>query len=145
MAASKSVINVAALCGSLCAAPSARLPSTAASSATILILVAAMKLSKEAIEGMEIEYVDISPLPLLNTDLIVGGKFPPAVEAFGQQILKADGVLFATAENNFSVSGILSFASSFHPCWASIAPNAWADKPAAIISAGGTFGGGLSQ
>lgn len=72
-----------------------------------------MKLSKEAIEGMEIEYVDISPLPLLNTDLIVGGKFPPAVEAFGQQILKADGVLFATAENNFSVSGILSFASSF--------------------------------
>ena len=36
MAASKSVINVAALCGSLCAAPSARLPSTAASSATVL-------------------------------------------------------------------------------------------------------------
>ena len=72
-----------------------------------------MNLSKEAIEGMEIEYVDISPLPLLNTHLIVDGKFPPAVEAFRQQILKADGVLFATAENNFSVSGILSLASSF--------------------------------
>ncbi|CBI40145.3 unnamed protein product, partial [Vitis vinifera] len=81
----------------------------------------AMKLSKEAIEGMEIEYVDISPLPLLNTDLIVGGKFPPAVEAFRQQILKADGVLFATAENNFSVSAPLKNALD----WASIAPNAW--------------------
>ncbi|KAL6327436.1 hypothetical protein AAG906_019749 [Vitis piasezkii] len=147
MAASKSVINVAALCGSLRSASFNR-----------GLIRYAMKLSKEAIEGMEIEYVDISPLPLLNTDLIVGGKFPPAVEAFGQQILKADGVLFATAENNFSVSGILSFASSFVwlclvvekiketvNCYKSNAPNAWADKPAAIISAGGTFGGGLSQ
>nr|CAN81213.1 hypothetical protein VITISV_020919 [Vitis vinifera] len=95
MAASKSVINVAALCGSLRSASFNR-----------GLIRYAMKLSKEAIEGMEIEYVDISPLPLLNTDLIVGGKFPPAVEAFGQQILKADGLLFATAENNFSVSGV---------------------------------------
>ncbi|KAJ9685349.1 hypothetical protein PVL29_017395 [Vitis rotundifolia] len=130
MAASKSVINVAALCGSLRSASFNR-----------GLIRSAMKLSKEAIEGMEIEYVDISPLSLLNTDLIVGGKFPPAVEAFRQQILKADGVLFATAENNFSVSAPLKNALD----WASIAPNAWADKPAAIISAGGTFGGGLSQ
>ena len=29
--------------------------------------------------------------------------------------------------------------------WASRAPNVWADKPAAIVSAGGGFGGGRSQ
>ena len=29
--------------------------------------------------------------------------------------------------------------------WASRPPNVWADKPAAIVSAGGSFGGGRSQ
>lgn len=29
--------------------------------------------------------------------------------------------------------------------WASRPPNVWADKPAAIMSAGGSFGGGRSQ
>lgn len=29
--------------------------------------------------------------------------------------------------------------------WASRAPNCWADKPAAVVSAGGNFGGGRAQ
>ena len=69
---------------------------------------AAIELSKERVKGMEIEYVDISPLPMLNTDLEgEGGTFPPAVEAFRQKILEADSVLFASPEYNYSVTGTL--------------------------------------
>ena len=55
---------------------------------------------------MEIEYIDISPLPMLNTDLEVNGTFPPVVQAFRQKILQADSVLFASPEYNFSVTGM---------------------------------------
>lgn len=55
--------------------------------------------------GLEIEYVDISPLPFLNTDLEVNGSFPAAVEAFRQKIRDADSVLFASPEYNYSVTG----------------------------------------
>lgn len=64
----------------------------------------AMELSK-TIKGMEIEYVDISPLPFLNTDLEVDGTYPPVVEAFRQKILAADSVLFGSPEYNYSVTG----------------------------------------
>lgn len=68
----------------------------------------AIELCKGPIKGMEIEYVDISPLPMLNTDLEVNGTYPPAVEAFRQKILKADSILFASPEYNYSVSGTLT-------------------------------------
>lgn len=69
-----------------------------------LINYVAMELSK-TIKGMEIEYVDISPLPFLNTDLEVDGTYPPVVEAFRQKILAADSVLFGSPEYNYSVTG----------------------------------------
>lgn len=56
---------------------------------------------------MEIEYIDISPLPMLNTDLEVDGTYPPVVEAFRQKILQADSYLFACPEYNYSVTGTL--------------------------------------
>lgn len=65
----------------------------------------AMEICQESINGMEIEYVDISPLPFLNTDLEVDGTFPPEVEEFRRKILGADSVLFASPEYNFSVAG----------------------------------------
>ncbi|XP_020276011.1 NADPH:quinone oxidoreductase-like [Asparagus officinalis] len=90
---------------------------------------------------MEIEYIDISPLPFLNTDLEVDGGFPEPVEEFRKKILEADSVLFASPEYNYSMTGPLKNAID----WASRAPNVWDDKPAAIVSAGGGFGGGRSQ
>lgn len=69
-------------------------------------MVTAIQLSKESIDGMEIEYVDIAPLPMLNTDLESDGTYPPAVEAFRQKILEADSILFASPEYNYSVTGI---------------------------------------
>jgi NAD(P)H-dependent FMN reductase len=59
------------------------------------------------VEGVEVEYVDISKLPLLNTDLEKEGTYPAEVEAFRQKILEADSVLFASPENNYSLSGML--------------------------------------
>ncbi|KAL6562889.1 hypothetical protein OROHE_005476 [Orobanche hederae] len=59
----------------------------------------------KSIKGLEIEYVDISPLPILNTDLEVNGTYPLAVEDFRLKIRAADSILFASPEYNYSVSG----------------------------------------
>ncbi|KAK6143255.1 hypothetical protein DH2020_023603 [Rehmannia glutinosa] len=128
-AAPTPVIKVAALCGSL-----------RKGSYNRGLLRAAKDLSK-SISGLEIEYVDISPLPFLNTDLEVNGTYPPVVEAFRQKILAADSILFASPEYNYSVTGPLKNAID----WASRPPNVWADKAAAVVSTGGGFGGGRSQ
>jgi NAD(P)H-dependent FMN reductase len=56
---------------------------------------------------MQIDYVDISELPLLNTDLEDDdGGFPPPVEAFRAKVRAADCFLFASPEYNYSISGI---------------------------------------
>ncbi|KAJ7982348.1 NADPH:quinone oxidoreductase [Quillaja saponaria] len=130
VAAVNPVIQVAALSGSL-----------RKGSYNRGLIRSAIELSKEAIRGIQIEYVDISPLPLINTDLEVDGNYPPAVEAFRQKILEADSILFATPEYNYSIATPLKNAID----WASRPPNVWAGKAAAILSAGGGFGGGRAQ
>ncbi|XP_059645755.1 NADPH:quinone oxidoreductase-like [Cornus florida] len=129
-AAAKPIIKVAALCGSIRKASFNR-----------GLLHYAIKLSRESINGLQIEYVDIAPLPMLNTDLEKDGRFPPAVEAFRQKILEADSILFASPEYNYSVTAPLKNAID----WASRPPNVWAGKAAAIVSTGEDFGGGRSQ
>ncbi|XP_072961375.1 NADPH:quinone oxidoreductase [Typha angustifolia] len=128
--AAKPVIRLAAISGSL-----------RKGSYNRGLIRSAVELCKDSIPGVELEHVDIAPLPLLNTDLEVDGTFPPAVEAFRKKILEADGYLFASPEYNYSIAGPLKNAID----WASRYPNCWADKPAAIVSAGGGFGGGRSQ
>ncbi|XP_021629039.1 NADPH:quinone oxidoreductase [Manihot esculenta] len=105
------------------------------------LIRSAIELSKSSVNGMQIEQIDISQLPLLNTDLIANGAYPPVVEAFRQKILRADSILFASPENNYSLTAPLKNAID----WASLAPNCWGDKAAAVVSAGGGFGGGRSQ
>ncbi|RDX81814.1 NADPH:quinone oxidoreductase [Mucuna pruriens] len=107
----------------------------------IIIMVVAIELSKEAIEGIEIEFIEISELPMLNTDLENNGTYPPIVEAFRHKILQADSVLFASPEYNYSFSALLKNAID----WGSRPPNVWAGKGGAIVSAGGDFGGGRSH
>ncbi|XP_015876232.2 NADPH:quinone oxidoreductase [Ziziphus jujuba] len=126
----KPIIKIAALSGSL-----------RKGSFNTGLLRSAIELSKNSIEGIEIEYVDISPLPFLNTDLEVQGTYPPAVEAFRKKIQEADSILFASPEYNFSVTPPLKNALD----WGSRPPNVWGDKTAAIVSAGGGFGGGRSH
>ncbi|XP_074284699.1 NADPH:quinone oxidoreductase [Silene latifolia] len=128
----KQVMNVGAICGSL-----------RKGSYNRGLLRAAKQICAESkeFEGMKIDYIDISPLPMINTDLEVDGKYPPVVEAFRHKILQTDALLFASPEYNYSIAAPLKNAID----WASRSPNVWADKPAAIVSAGGGFGGGRSQ
>nr|CAD1840029.1 unnamed protein product [Ananas comosus var. bracteatus] len=74
------------------------------------LLRAAVEICEGSIEGLEIEMVEIAPLPLINTDLEVGGAYPPAVEEFRAKILAADCVLFASPEYNYSISAPLKNA-----------------------------------
>ncbi|XP_021752914.1 NAD(P)H:quinone oxidoreductase-like [Chenopodium quinoa] len=116
----KPVIKVVALCGSLRKASTNR-----------GIIRAAMKMCTESeIQGMEMEELDLSKLPMLNVDLEVNGTYPPLVEEFRRKIREADAVFFATPDYNYSVTPILKNALD----WASRPPNAWADKPAAVAS-----------
>lgn len=59
---------------------------------------------------MRVEHVDISALPLINTDLETdgGAGFPPAVEAFRDSVRQADCFLFGSPEFNYSIASTCS-------------------------------------
>ncbi|CAM0885063.1 unnamed protein product [Alopecurus aequalis] len=125
------VLRVAAVCGSLRKASYNR-----------GLLRAAAEVCDESIPGLRVDHVDISILPLLNTDLQTSdGGFPPTVEAFRDRVHSADCFLFGSPEYNYSIATPLKNALD----WASIGMNFWADKPAAIVSARGGFGGAATQ
>ncbi|KAF3327184.1 NADPH:quinone oxidoreductase-like protein [Carex littledalei] len=124
------LLKVAALCGSLRRASRNR-----------ALIRCAIEICNESIPGLKVEFIDIEPLPFVNTDLEKDGTYPPVVEAFRQKILEADCILFASPEYNYSVSAPLKNAID----WASRPPNVWADKAAAIVSAAGGSGGKRSQ
>ncbi|GLJ07251.1 hypothetical protein SUGI_0062850 [Cryptomeria japonica] len=105
------------------------------------LLRSAVEIAKESIPHMEIDILEIAHLPFVNTDLEVNNRFPPSVEELRAKVLQADCILFASPEYNYSVTSPLKNTLD----WASRHPNAWSDKPAAIMSAGGGYGGGLSQ
>lgn len=131
-ASARPVLRVAAICGSLRKASFNR-----------GLLRAAAEVCEDSIPGLRVDELDISDLPLINTDLETGGGtgFPPAVEAFRAKVCQADCFLFGAPEYNYSIATPLKNALD----WASRGKNCWADKPAAIVSAGGGFGGGRSQ
>ncbi|KAK9806565.1 hypothetical protein WJX73_001896 [Symbiochloris irregularis] len=89
-------------------------------------------------EGVEFTIADISGLPMLNQDLEGKGpngviEFPEVVEAWRKQVAGADAILFSSPEYNYGLTAALKNAID----WASRPPNAWDDKPAAIVGAGG--------
>ncbi|MFL6602506.1 MAG: NADPH-dependent FMN reductase [Steroidobacteraceae bacterium] len=90
--------------------------------------------------SLRIEVAEIAQLTLYNQDL---EDMPPiAWRSFRERIRRADAVLFATPEYNRSIPGVLKNAIDVasRPYGA----NAWAGKPAAIVSmspgAMGAFG-----
>ncbi|OEL37720.1 putative NADPH:quinone oxidoreductase 1 [Dichanthelium oligosanthes] len=157
-AAAKPVLRVAAICGSLRKASFNRglLRAGTLPFRFLLCLLlyakiihphlrinpAAAEVCEDSIPGLRIDHLDISDLPIINTDLETeGGGFPPAVEAFRDKVCQADCFLFGAPEYNYSIATPLKNALD----WASRGKNCWVDKPAAIVSAGGGFGGGRSQ
>lgn len=93
-------------------------------------------------EGLSIRVVDYSAVPLYNGDVQAKG-FPASVQALGAEIAQADGLLIASPEYNFSVSGVLKNAID----WLSrLNPQPLKGKPTAILSATmGPLGGARSQ
>jgi chromate reductase, NAD(P)H dehydrogenase (quinone) len=93
-------------------------------------------------EGVSAEIADISDIPLYNADSAEEGARPAAVETLRSLARSADGIVFATPEYNWSVTGAMKNAID----WLSLGPNSPLDfKPAAIIGAGGGSGTARSQ
>jgi chromate reductase, NAD(P)H dehydrogenase (quinone) len=82
-------------------------------------------------DNMEIEFFDISGIPMYSDDLKLEG-FPDKVKLFAEKISSADGLLIATPEYNYSIPGVLKNAID----WASrVSPQPFNEKPAAIMGA----------
>ena len=82
-------------------------------------------------EGVTIEIADISAIPIYNDDVRAAG-IPASVLARGADIARADAVLIATPEYNFSIPGVLKNAID----WISRLPDQpFKNKPVAILGA----------
>jgi len=93
-------------------------------------------------QGMSLQITNLADIPMFNQDVFDAG-LPPAVKRFRDEIVAADGLLIASPEYNFSLSGALKNAID----WASRPPNqSFQDKPVAIFSATtGPLGGPRNQ
>lgn len=103
----------------------------------------ALKLAGELMpEGMSLEILDYSDFPFFNGDLLAKG-LPATVLNLRQRIRKADAVVIATPEYNFSVPGVLKNALD----WLSRGDDQpFQLKPTAILSASpGPIGGARVQ
>ena len=105
-----------------------------------LALTAAIELAPS---GMVIEVFDgMKDIPLFDSDDFASG-FPPSVAKLREAIRGADGILFASPEYNFSISGVLKNAIDYASRGADQPFNG---KPYAILSASmGPLGGARSQ
>lgn len=91
-------------------------------------------------EGMQIELADLSELPFYNADLTAK---PAAVERLLAQFARADALLLACPEYNYSIAPALKNALD----WVSREPNneLMAGKVAAIMGSGGGMGTSRAQ
>jgi chromate reductase len=92
--------------------------------------------------GMTLQITSIADLPMFNQDVFDAGM-PEPVKRLRAEITAADGLLLASPEYNFSVSGPLKNAID----WGSRPPNqVFQDKPVAMFSATqGPLGGPRNQ
>jgi chromate reductase, NAD(P)H dehydrogenase (quinone) len=92
--------------------------------------------------GMAFSEADLSAIPPYNEDVYAEG-FPDAVATFREQIATADGLLIASPEYNYGMSGVIKNAVD----WASRPPDQPFDgKPVAMLGASaGKLGTALAQ
>lgn len=97
--------------------------------------------SDVAPDDIEIEIAPIAGLPLYNRDDEVARGLPDSVVRLRRTVADADGLLFATPEYNYSVTGALKNALD----WLSRGPSPLDRAPAAMVSGAGRLGGLRSQ
>ena len=103
----------------------------------------AMNLAGELMpEGMRMEALDWSNVPIFDADVMASG-LPPSVQALRERIRRADGIVIATPEYNYSIPGGLKNLID----WISRGDDQpFAGKPTAILSASpGPLGGARVQ
>ena len=103
----------------------------------------ALRLAGELMPAsMKLDIADWRDVPVFDGDVLAQG-LPPAVAALKERIRRADGVVIATPEYNFSVPGGLKNVID----WLSRGDDQpWAHKPVAILSATpGPLGGARMQ
>jgi chromate reductase len=103
----------------------------------------ALRLAGELLpDSAAMERVEIGDIPLFNADVLAQG-FPPPVQALRERIRRADGLVIATPEYNFSIPGVLKNAID----WVSRGDDQpFSGKPVAILSASpGPLGGARVQ
>ena len=117
-------LNILGLCGSLRAASYNR---------------SAMRLAGSCMpEGVALVDAEIGAVPLFNGDEFAEG-FPSSVLQLREAIARADGVLIASPEYNFSIPGVLKNALDYVSRGAD---QPFSGKPVAILSASmGMLGG----
>ena len=93
-------------------------------------------------QGASVETIEIGDWPLYNADVQAQG-FPAPEQAAQQKMMAADGIVFASPEYNYSVSGVLKNAID----WLSrLTPQPFAGKPMAVFGAsGGPLGTARAQ
>jgi len=90
-----------------------------------------------ASESMKIDIYPIGDLPLFNADVEEAGS-PESVTQYRTAIVKADALLIATPEYNYSTTAALKNAIDWASRGGRESPLNF--KPAAILGAGGRFG-----
>jgi len=92
--------------------------------------------------GTTVDTIEIGDWPLYDADVQAQG-FPDKVQAAQKAILAADGIVFASPEYNYSVSGVLKNAID----WLSrMTPQPFAGKPMVVFGAsGGPLGTARAQ
>ena len=101
---------------------------------------ALLQAAKELLpEGAALQVYDVSIFPLYNQDIEV--EIPAPVRRFKEEIRRADAILFATPEHNYSITALLKNAIE----WGNRpdGDNSWDGKPAAIMSASTSPRGGV--
>ncbi len=92
--------------------------------------------------GVTASIVPLNGIPLHNQDDVQEHGTPASVDEIRSTVAAADGIVFATPEYNWSVTGAMKNAVD----WLSGGPNSPLDfKPAAIIGIGGGSGTARSQ
>jgi chromate reductase len=93
-------------------------------------------------DDVSIEIYDPSDIPLYNGD-IEAASFPPGAIRLKERVKKANALLFAVPEYNYSIPGVLKNLID----WASrpYGQSAWAGKPTAILGTGGGLGAARAQ
>src|SRR5882672_1538946 len=92
--------------------------------------------------GVTLSTIEIGDWPLYDADVQAKG-FPDKVQAAQKAMLEADGIVFASPEYNYSISGVLKNAID----WLSrLTPQPFAAKPVAMFGAsGGVLGTARGQ